>query len=223
MSERSIPDPRAEALRHGRVLEWVTIGWNSLEALIALACGVAAGSISLLGFGADSLIERGAGIALLWRLRAENDDTCAARERSERIARQAVGVSFLLLGCYVGIDAVRSLVEHRNPERRIAGIAIAAAALVVMPILARAKRRVALQLQSEALRRESRQSDFCAWLAAIVLVGLLSSSLLGWWWADPVAALLMVPIIAREGVQTLRGESCGCHVPSEIRNAEDGR
>jgi len=223
MSSQSIPGQRGEALRLGRVLEWVTIGWNSLEALVALAGGIVAGSVSLLGFGVDSLIETGAGIALLWRLRADNDNTRAARERSERIANKAVGVSFLLLCCYVGVDAARSLVEHKNPEHSIAGIAVAVAALVVMPFLARAKRRVALRLQSEALRRESRQSDFCAWLAAILLVGLLSNSLLGWWWADPVAALLMVPIIAREGVQTLRGESCSCHVPCEGGTTENGR
>ena len=131
-----------------------------------------------------------------------------ARERAERIARRLVGICFLLLAIYVAIESVHALWTNAQPERSLPGILIAIAAVIVMPLLGRAKRRVAAQLNSGALHADSRQADFCAYLSAILLVGLLLHALLGWWWADPAAALVMVPIIAREGVQGLRGESC---------------
>jgi divalent metal cation (Fe/Co/Zn/Cd) transporter len=141
-------------------------------------------------------------------LRADRD--AARREAAERTARRLVGMGFLLLAAYVTVESVRALLTRAQPERSLPGILIAIAALIVMPLLGRAKRRVAAQLDSRALHSDSRQADFCAYLSAILLAGLLLHAAFGWWWADPVAALVMVPIIAREGVQGLRGEKCEC-------------
>ncbi|MCW5961521.1 MAG: cation transporter [Pyrinomonadaceae bacterium] len=191
---------RGENLRRGRRLEYLTIGWNSLEAFIAVGAGLAAGSIALVGFGFDSVIEVSSGVILLWRLSGSDD--------REQTALRLVGVSFLALAAYVGFDAVKSLWFRELPEESYIGIALAALSLIVMPILARAKRRVAANLNSRALAADSRQTDICAYLSAILLAGLGLNALLGWWWADPFAALLMIPIIAKEGIQALRGETC---------------
>ena len=177
---------------------------------MALISGLSAGSVALVGFGLDSLIETTSAGILLWRLRF--DHKTEQRERSERLAHRLVGVCFLLLAAFVALDSVHALWMRARAERSIAGILIAIAAVIVMPLLARAKRRVAAELGSRALRSDSRQADFCAYLSAILLAGLLLNTLFGWWWADPVAALVMVPIIAREGVQGLRRQArddCG--------------
>lgn len=194
---------RDALFRRGRRLEYLTIGWNLLEAVVAIGAGIIAGSAALVGFGFDSLIESTSGGALLWRLRSDDDS-----ERRERIALKLVGASFLLLAAYVAFDAGKSLVLREPPEESYVGIGLAALSLVVMPLLARAKRRVAAGLNSRAMQADSRQTDICAYLSAILLGGLLLNALLGWWWADPVAALVMVPIIAKEGVEALRGETC---------------
>ena len=203
---------RAASVRRGRALEYLTIGWNSLEGLIAIASGLFAGSIALVGFGVDSVIEVSSGAALLWRLHLDSSER---RERAEQVALKLVGVSFLLLAAYVAFDAVKSLVYREVPEASYIGIALAALSLAVMPLLARAKRRVAAEIGSRALQADSRQTDICTYLSAILLGGLILNALLGWWWADPVAALIMVPIIVKEGVEALRGETCcddvGCH------------
>jgi divalent metal cation (Fe/Co/Zn/Cd) transporter len=202
---------RKSAVVRGRRLEYLTVGWNSLEAIAAIIAGVVAGSIALLGFGLDSVIETSSGAALLWRLSHANERNAESRERAERISLRIVGSSFLLLAAYIGIEAAHDLWTREAPEHSIAGIAIAVAAIIVMPLLARAKRKVASTLNSNALRADSRQTDLCAYLSAILLGGLLLNFLLGWWWADPVAGLIMVAIIVREGVEALRGDSCGCH------------
>ncbi len=194
-----------ELLARGRRLEHLTIAWNSLEAAVSVLAGVFAGSIALVSFGLDSVIEVASAFILLWRLRAMDGER---REVVERQARRLVGICFLLLAAYVAVESARALWLHAIPERSIPGIAIACAAVVVMPLLGRAKRRVAAELGSGALHSDSRQADFCAYLSAILLVGLLLNWTLGWWWADAAAALVMVPIIAREGVQGLRGEKC---------------
>ncbi|HEY0079280.1 MAG TPA: cation transporter [Pyrinomonadaceae bacterium] len=203
---------RAKEVRRGRRLEYLTVAWNSLEGLIAIGAGIVAGSVALVGFGFDSVIEVTSGAALIWRLHM---DAPARRERAEQVALKLVGVSFLLLAAYVASDAALSLVRRESPEASYAGIALAVLSLVVMPLLARAKRRVAASIESRALEADSRQTDICAYLSAILLGGLLLNALLGWWWADPVAALAMTPIIAREGVQALRGKACcngeACH------------
>ena len=194
---------RAALIARGRRLEYLTLAWNGFEAAVALISGLLAGSIALVGFGLDSVIETLSAGILLWRFRSEHDG-----EGRERTARQLVGACFLVLAAYVAFESARALWTKAQPERSLPGILIAVAAVIVMPLLGRAKRRVAAHLRSGALRADSRQADFCACLSAIVLAGLLLHALLGWWWADPVAALVMVPIIAREGVQGLRGQAC---------------
>jgi len=198
------PAAAARALRAGRRLEYLTLAWNVLEGVVAVGAGVLAGSTALVGFGADSFIESVSGAVLLWRLQDRE-----GHERREAAALKLVGVSFFLLAAYVAFEAARSLLQHEPPQRSWPGIVIAALAMVVMPWLARRKRAVAGRLNSRALVADSHQSDLCAWLSAILLAGLLLNALLGWWWADPVAALVMVPIIAHEGREAWEGEE-GC-------------
>ena len=200
------PTTQLAAARRGRRLEYFTIAWNSAEAIAALIAGFLAGSIALVGFGLDSVIEISSGAALLWRLRAEADPE--RRENAERRALRLVGVCFLALAAYVAFDAIKGLVLREAPQESLFGIAVAIVSLIAMPLLARAKRQVARQLHSRAMRADSRQTDFCAYLSAILLAGLVLNAVWGWWWADPVAALVMVPLIAREGVEGLRGERC---------------
>ncbi len=187
-------------------LEYLTIGWNLLEAVIAIVTGLIAGSIALFGFGLDSVIEVFSGSVLLWRLKSQ------AGEQAERIALRLVGGSFIALAGYVTYNAVTTLLIHRAPRESVAGMVLAAASLIIMPLLARAKRRVAGKLGSAALYADSRQTDFCAYLSAILLGGLLLNALVHWWWADPVAALVMVPLIAKEGFEALQGKTC-CDLP----------
>src|SRR6516164_8054045 len=194
---------RQELVARGRRLEYLTLAWNTFEAAVALASGVVANSVALLGFGLDSAIETASAVVLLWRLRTESD---AARR--ERTARRLVAICFLLLAGYVAVASIRDLWLREAPARSAPGMLIAAAAVVVMPLLARAKRRVAAELGSRALHSDSKQADFCAYLSAILLVGLALQFVFGWWWIDPLAALMMVPIIAREGVEGMRGQVC---------------
>ncbi len=194
---------RAAAALAGRRLEYLTLGWNVVEAAVALGAGLIAGSVALTGFGVDSVIESLSGGVLLWRLQAH-----AADEQRERLALKLVGISFLLLAAYIAFEAGETLLRREPPRVSLVGIGLSVASLAVMPLLARAKRRVAARLESGALRADSRQTDLCAWLSAILLGGLTLNALWGWWWADPVAGLLMVPIIAREGAEALRGEQC---------------
>jgi divalent metal cation (Fe/Co/Zn/Cd) transporter len=198
---------RTSFIKRGVNLEYFTIAYNSLEGLIAIAAGLLAGSIALVGFGFDSVIEVTSGAALLWRLHTDGDEEW--REQAEAFTLRIVGVCFLVLALYVGYEAVSSLVYRESPARSVPGILLALASLIVMPLLARAKRRVAQGIDSEALRADAKQTEFCTYLSAILLGGLLLNALLGWWWADPLAALVMVPIIAKEGVEALRGDACG--------------
>jgi divalent metal cation (Fe/Co/Zn/Cd) transporter len=201
---------RARHIRRGVRLEWFTIIYNSLEGLIALAAGFVSGSIALVGFGLDSAIEVTSGAALLWRLNADANER--TRERHEAAALRIVGVCFLLLALYVTYDALQSLVSREAPQRSLPGIILAVASLIVMPLLALAKRRVAGRIASAALTADAKQTQLCTYLSAILLCGLVLNATLGWWWADPVAALAMVPIIAGEGWDALRGRTCcaGC-------------
>ena len=197
---------REAQTRAGRRIEYLSVAWTSLEALAGITAGVVAGSIALIGFGADSVIEVASSAVLLWRL---SDHELG--EQREHIALKLVGISFLLLAVYVAYESIESLVTHQPPRVSYFGIVFSALCLVVMPLLARAKRRVASRLNSAALQADSRQSSICAYLAAILLGGLAFNALLGWWWADPLAALVMLPIIAKEGFEALRGEPCGCN------------
>lgn len=187
-------------IRRGRLLAYLTIIWNSLEAIIAVGAGIVAGSIALVGFGVDSVIEVSSGAIILWRL--------MSGEHRERLALRLVGISFLALAAYVAFEAVKSLWFREAPDATYIGIAIAALSLMVMPLLANAKRKVAAKLNSRAMQADSRQTDICTYLSAILLGGLGLNAAFGWWWADPLAGLVMIPIIAREGIAALRGETC---------------
>ena len=189
-------------VRRGKNLEYVTIAYNMAEGVIAVAAGLMAGSIALIGFGFDSGIEVAASLLLVWRLHAG--------ERAEKRALQLVGVCFLLLSAYVAFDAVKALVRQEAPSESFVGIALAAVSVIVMPLLVRAKRRVADAISSRALHAEATQTQLCMYLSAILLVGLGLNAAFGWWWADPIAALVMVPIIANEGREALRGDTCEC-------------
>jgi divalent metal cation (Fe/Co/Zn/Cd) transporter len=199
---------RALLVRRGLLLSYATALYNSLEGLVAIGAGLAAGSVALVGFGVDSAIELSASGAALWRLRSDRD--AERRARSERHTLRVVGALFLALALYVAADAVRTLLLQEAPRQSAVGIALAVLSLVAMPLLARAKRRVAVALGSAALVAESRQTLLCTYLSGILLGGLLLNAAAGWWWADPVAALAMVPLIGHEGIEALRGrDACG--------------
>jgi divalent metal cation (Fe/Co/Zn/Cd) transporter len=199
---------RALLVRRGQFLSRVTLVYNMLEGAFSIAIGAMAGSISLVGFGVDSVIEVSSSVAALWRLRADADPR--HRARVEVITLRFIGISFLALALYIIADAGRALYLREAPERTVPGIIIAAASVIVMPVLARAKRGVGLTLGSRALTADAMQTSLCTWLSVIVLAGLGLNALFGWWWADPVAAICMTPIIAKEGIEGLRGEDhCG--------------
>jgi divalent metal cation (Fe/Co/Zn/Cd) transporter len=200
---------REQYVRRGQRLEYFTIAYNSLEGAASIVAGVLAGSVSLVGFGLDSMIEVASGAALLWRLHYDMDTS--RREQVERTALRTIGACFIALALYILYESSSTLIRQVPPERSIAGIVIASASVIVMPLLARAKRRAARQIGSGAMHADSKQADFCAYLCGILLGGLLLNVFLGWWWMDPIAGLVMVPIIAKEGVGGLRAKACcGC-------------
>ena len=212
------PGQRQDLLRRGRLLEYGTLGWNLVEALVAIGSGLVAGSTALIGFGVDSLIESSSGAALLWRLSGKDGG-----DHREGLALRLVGVSFFLLAGWVGWEGLSDLLAREAPDESYVGIALAGVSLLVMPVLARAKRKVAAGLGSRALEADSRQTDLCAYLSALLLLGLGLNALFGWWWADPVAALGMVPIVLNEGVRAFRGEECSdCHVDMALAKEERG-
>jgi len=204
--QTDVAERRLAIVDHGRRLQYLTIAWNSAECLISIGAGLIAGSVALVGFGLDSAIEVASSLAAVWRLARDQDE--AERERAERRALRIIGACFMALALYVAIDAIKALVSRETPAVSTVGIIVAALSLVVMPILVRLKRRVAAQLDSGALEAETRQTAVCAYLSAILLVGLALNAWLGWWWADPLAGLAMVPLIAKEGVEALRGKTC---------------
>ena len=195
--------------RRGRRLEIFTILWAGFEAAVALFTAFKAKSLSLTGFGFDSLIEMVSGAALLWRLSHEMDER--RRHRAEHISLQVAGTCLLTLGGYLLIEASTNLWNRRSSETSWAGILITAAALIFMPFLARAKRKVGRALNSEAMMTDAKQTDFCMYQAAIVLFGLLARAIFDIGWADSAATLLLVPVLVRAGVLSLRGESCCAH------------
>ena len=204
-------DQRARLRRRGRLLNYATLVYMTVEGGVALTAGIIAGSVALVGFGIDSFIELVAAAAALWRLSADLDPV--RRERVERITLRCTGLCFLALAGYVGADAMHGLLTHSAPTESKVGIGLAFASVVLMPLLGRAKRRVGFGLASGALVAEARQTEVCGYLAATLLAGLLLNALLSWWWADPVAAMVMVPLIAYEGYQGVRGRSActdGC-------------
>ena len=197
---------RQAVAERGKRLEYFTIAWNCLEGLVALIAGGLAGSISLVGFGIDSLIEVISGATLLWRMIVDAEEQ--TRERNEKISVRIVGTCFLALSAYIAYESAADLISIKAPEHSIPGIILACVSLVVMPILSRAKKRVGKELSSAAMNADAKQTDFCVYLSAILLAGLLLNAALGWWWADPAAALIMVPVVAKEGFDTVKGKSC---------------
>jgi divalent metal cation (Fe/Co/Zn/Cd) transporter len=197
---------RARLVRRTRALAQIGLGWHLVEAAVAIAAGVVAGSVALVGFGADSLIEAVAGVVVLWLMSGARSSSASA----ERRAQQLIAASFVVLAAYIGVESVRDLLGGHHPEASWVGIGLSVVTLATMPPLAAAKRRVGERLGSSATLSESRQTMVCAYLSAALLVGLLANAALGWWWADPLAALGIAAIALREGRQAWRGEACGC-------------
>ena len=198
---------RESLVRRAKLLAWLGVGWHGIEAAVAVGAGVVAGSIALVGFGADSLVESFAGLALLWRFGANR----ASSELAERRAQRIIGASFYVIAAYVGIEAVRTLLGGNHPDASYVGIGLAAVTLTAMPPLAAAKARVGEKLGSSATKSEGRQNLLCAYLSAALLVGLGANAILGWWWADPLAALLIAAVAVNEGREAWAGEACdGC-------------
>ena len=203
---------RPALVRRGLWLNYLAIAYNTVEAVVSIAAGLVAGSVALVGFGVDSGIEVTASLAARWRLRADIDPV--RRERVEIVTHRVIGASFLVLAAYVVVDSVTTLWAREAPEASIVGLGILVLSVLVMPVLARAKRRVARALRSRALEADAAQTSLCAYLSVIALAGVGLNAAFGWWWADPVAALAMVPIIGKEGMEGLRGEAeCECHAP----------
>jgi divalent metal cation (Fe/Co/Zn/Cd) transporter len=206
-----IASPRRDLLRRGLRLEYLTVGWNVIEGLVSVAAALAAGSVALLGFGMDSFVETTSGLVLIWRLRAERHARDPEDiERLDRRAHKLVALSLLLLAAYVAFDATKALITRDKPQPTMAGMAITSLSLAVMWWLARAKRRTARGLASRALEADSFQTTACFWLSLITLAGIGLNTALGWWWADPVAALGMTYFLVSEGREAWRGEDCGC-------------
>ena len=208
-----VPTRRGIAQR-GKRLEYFTIAWNSLEGLVGVIAGLVAGSISLVGFGLDSFIEVTSGATLLWRMSVDAD--LERRERNERLSLRIVGACFIALAAYIAYEAVSDLIARKAPAHSIPGIVLACVSLIVMPILSRAKKRVGRELASAAMNADARQTDFCVYLSLILLAGLVLNALAGWWWADPVAALIMVPLVAKEGLHGVKGEVCCPSFPNRL-------
>lgn len=202
------PAERSQLERRARWLAWGGIAWHVVEFAIAVAAGVAAGSIALIGFGADSLIEAVAGFVVLWLFTGNRRGSRSA----ERRAQQLIAATFFVLAAYVGVEAVRTLIGGDHPQASLVGIALAAFTAATMPLLARAKRRVASKLSSSAAVKEASQTQLCAYLSIALLVGLGANALLGWWWTDPLAALVIAGVALKEGRESWRGEGCtdGC-------------
>jgi len=197
---------RQAVAERGKRLEYFTIAWNSLEGLVALVAGAIAGSISLVGFGIDSVIEVTSGATLLWRMSVDAD--VKQRERNERLSIRIVGACFIALAIYVVYEALTDLINRKAPEHSIPGIILACVSLVVMPILSRAKKQVGRKLRSAAMNADAKQTDFCVYLSAIVLTSVLLNYWFGWWWADSVAGFIMALIIGKEGLSPSSGKDC---------------
>ena len=197
---------RGPLIRRAKLLAWLGLGWHAIEVGVAIGAGIVAGSIALVGFGADSLVESFAAFALLWRFGASRASSALAERRAQRL----IGASFFVIAAYVAIEGIRTLVGASHPDVSYVGIGLAAVTLITMPPLAAAKARVGEELGSSATKSEGRQNLLCAYLSAALLVGLGANAMLGWWWADPVAALLIAAVAVNEGRETWAGNACDC-------------
>jgi divalent metal cation (Fe/Co/Zn/Cd) transporter len=204
------PAERARLVRRAKLLAWGGNAWHLVEFAIAAGAGIAAGSIALVGFGFDSLIEALAGFVILWRFGASR----AHLESAERRAQQLVAASYFVLAAYVGVESMRTLLGSGQPEASWLGIGLAAFTASTMPLLARAKQRVGRKLDSSATVSEASQNMICAYLSVALLIGLGANALFGWWWADPLAALAIAGVALREGRASWRGDACGCCAPA---------
>jgi divalent metal cation (Fe/Co/Zn/Cd) transporter len=205
---------RALLNRRARRLAYVTAGYNLGEGIVAVAAGAAASSTALIGFGLDSFVEVSSALVVIWQFRARLPET------RERLALRLIGVSFFALAGWVGFESIRSLLGQGEAEPSPVGIGLAAASLVVMPLLVWAKRRTGRQLGSATVVADSMQTLLCTYLSAILLAGLLLNATLGWSWADPVAALVIAAVAVREGVQAWRGEACEDCAPTAAAGCE---
>ena len=199
------PTTRAEAVARQKWLTAATIGWNGVEGVVAVAAGLAAGSVSLVGFGLDSGIEVSAALILAWRLAQERRTGC--KQDADRLAQRLIAASFAALTVYVGVETVRDLALADRPESSVVGMVLAALSVVAMPILARAKRRLAPVMGSRAVEAEAAQTVLCSLMSAALLVGLGANAALGWWWADPLAGLFIAAAAGYAAVSTWRAES----------------
>lgn len=197
--------PRARAITRLRMLTWLTIAWNVVEAGVALVSGSVAGSVSLLAFGGDSVIEVSSAAVLAWRLGRERRDGC--RQVDDRVATRLVAASLTALGLIAAVTAIAHLVSAARPAASPVGIALAALSLVVMPVLARAKRRLAPVVGSRAVQADATQTDLCAWMSAALLLGLVVNGAWGWWWADPVAGVVIASLALHEARVTWQADA----------------
>jgi divalent metal cation (Fe/Co/Zn/Cd) transporter len=205
----AVATTRPALLRRALRLEYLTVGWNIVEGVVAIAAAMASGSVALLGFGVDSFVESASGSVMIWRLLAErnaDEDDEVRIEHVERRAQKLVAGSLVLLAAYIAWDSITSLIAGERPEPSVVGIILAIASLSVMWWLAREKRRVGTALGSRAMTADAFQTDACFWLSLFLLVGIGSNALFGWWWADPLAALGMVFFIGREALEAWRGD-----------------
>jgi divalent metal cation (Fe/Co/Zn/Cd) transporter len=212
--------PRKPMLARALWLEYLTVGWNVIEGVVAVAAALAAGSVVLMGFGIDSFVETTSGAVLIWRLLAERRDASAITiERVERRAQRLVAVSLFALAAYITADATHSLLTGERPAPSPVGIILTAVSLAVMWWLAKAKIRVARELGSRALESDAFQTTACWWLSLAALVGIGLNAALSWWWADPLAAVVISLLIVHEGREAWRGEDC-CEVPGSAKHHE---
>ena len=216
LSGKPAASERKRLIRRAKLLAWLGVGWHGLEAAVAIGAGLAASSIALVGFGADSLVESIAGFVLLWRFAASR----ASSESAERRAQKLIAISFYVIAAYIGFEALSALSSAERPDASWVGIGLAAVTLLTMPPLAIAKGRIGEKLGSSATKSEGRQNMLCAYLSAALLVGLGANALFGLWWADPVTALLIAGIALKEGRQSWQGESC-CTTPVAPDDCED--
>ena len=200
---------RKDQLGRGLRLEYFSITWNVLESVVGIVAGILSGSVALVGFALDSVVESSSAGILIWRLRSERTGTRSA-ESAEKLAVRLVALAFFLLAGYVAIRATIHLVRQIRPEESLIGILLAIVSLVVMPLLARAKRGAARALDSRSLQADSKQTTLCTYISALLLFGLLANSLLGWWWADPIAGLGIAALAIREGHQLWTTEDFCC-------------
>lgn len=210
MTAERLNSERKSLLRRAVRLEWLTVGWNAVEGVIAVLAALAAGSVALLGFGIDSFVETVSGAVILWRIGAERRARDAERiNRVEGIARRGVALSLWLLALYVAADATIALARGERPSSSVVGVVLLVLSIAVMKWLANAKRAVALALHSHAMEADAAQTDFCWKLSVVALLGLVSNAVLSWWWADPLAALGLAALIAVEARRTWRlGLAC---------------